>query len=134
MLFRSLFGNGLPATPELINIKGRTIPFALKFSGAVGMSYAVPVGDATITPSVRLSYQGAQWVNFFQAPYNRIPARTLLSGRLTYKAAQNWSVAAYVDNLLDENYVAAVEQSTNGIGSYILGQPREFGAVLSYSF
>lgn len=129
-----LFGNGLPATPQLINIKGRTIPFAPKFSGAAGISYAVPVGDATITPSVRLSYQGAQWVNFFQAPYNRIPARTLLGARLTYKAAQNWSLSAYVDNLLDEDYVAAVEQSTNGIGSYILGQPREFGAVLSFNF
>lgn len=129
-----LFGNGLPAQPELINLAGRTIPFAAKFSGAAGVSYAFDLGKGSLTPSARISYQGAQWVNFFQAPYNRLPARTLVSARLTYKASETWSLAAYVDNLLDNNYIASVDQVTNGIGSYILGQPREFGATLSFRF
>jgi iron complex outermembrane receptor protein len=129
-----LYGNGLPAAPQLVDLNGRTIPFASKFSGAAGIAYDIPLGTGTITPSARVTRQSAQWVNFFQAAYNRIPARTLVSARLTYQAKHNWSVAAYANNLLDENYIATVDQSTNGTGSYVLGQPREYGVTMSYKF
>lgn len=129
-----LFGNGLPSTPQLINLKGRTIPFAAKFSGAAGVSYDMPLGSGTLTPSARITYQGAQWVNFLQADYNRIPSRTLVGGRLTYKAENNWSLTLYAENLLNDDYIATVNQDTDGVGAYILGQPREFGVSLSYRF
>lgn len=129
-----LFGGGIPAAPQLINIKGRTIPFAPKFSGAAGISYDIPLGDGTLTPSARVTHQGAQWVNYLQASYNRIPGRTLVSARLTYKASEKWTLEAYADNLLNKDYIATVEQVSNGIGSYILGQPREFGGSVSYRF
>lgn len=129
-----IFGGGLPAAAQLINIKGRTIPFAPKFSGAVGVSYDIPAGSGMLTPSVRVTHQGAQWVNYLQASYNRIPSRTLVSARLAYKADAKWSLEAFVDNLFGKDYIATVEQSTNGIGSYVLGQPTEFGATLSFHF
>ncbi len=129
-----LFGGGLPATAQLININGRTIPFAPKFSGAAGMSYDIPLDKGMLTPSVRVTYQGAQWVNYLQASYNRIPSRTLVSARLTYESDSDWSLSIYADNLLNKDYIATVEQSNNGIGSYVLGQPREFGVTLGYKF
>ncbi len=129
-----VMGGGLPAAPTLINLKGRQIPFAPKFSGAMGISYDIAVGDGSLTPSLRVSYQGAQWTDFFQAPYNQIPAKALVSARLTYTAAKNWMLTAYVDNLLNRTYIASVSQATNGIGDYVLGQPREFGVTLSYNF
>ena len=129
-----LFGPGNPAGPTTVNLDGRTIPFAAKFSGGAGISYDVSLAGGTLTPSMRVTHTAGQWVNFFQAAYNRIPARTLLNARIGFKSNDRWSLAAYANNLLDKDYIANVQQVTDGVGAFLLGSPREWGATLGYSF
>lgn len=129
-----LFGPGNPSAPREANLLGRTIPYAPKFSGGLGIAYKLPLGAGSLTPSARVTHVGAQWVNFFQASYNRIPARTLVNARLAYEADAGWSVAAYANNLLDEDYIANVYQITNGVGGFMLGNPAEYGVTLGYKF
>lgn len=129
-----LFGNGQPAAPVLINLKGRTVPFAPKFSGSAGLRYTFAAGDAEITPSLRVTHQSSQWATFYQAHYHELPARTLVNGRITYDSGKDWQLAVYANNILDKDYKSSVNQATDGVGAYMLGQPREFGATLGYRF
>ena len=58
-----------------------------------------------------------------------------LSARLTWIAReQNWSVAAYVNNITDEDYVIGGQPLYDawGFGGYVYAAPRMYGAELSY--
>lgn len=123
------------AGPELIDLAGRQINFAPKFSVSGGLAYDIPVGDdGFIVPSVRVSHVSGQYVTFFQAPYHLIPTRTLVDARLSFEPNDSWKVTAYVTNLFDETYVATASGTTNGIGEFGLGAPREFGVTLGFNF
>lgn len=129
-----LFGGGLPVDAEMINLKGRTIPFSAKFSGGIGVSYAFDLGDGALTPSLRVTHQGQQWASFYQAPYHVMPAKTLVNARLDYVSDNDWKVGVYARNLLNKEYITTVSQTVEGNGSYTLGMPREIGVTLGYSF
>ncbi|NBC35348.1 TonB-dependent receptor [Novosphingobium sp. FSY-8] len=117
-----------------VNVGGRQVNYAPKFSAAAGLGYDIAMPGGTLTPSVRVSHTASQWSSFFQLPYHRMDARTLVDLRLTYKAERNWKLQAYVTNLFDKTYIAVSSTATDGIGAYGLGSPRQFGAALSYTF
>lgn len=129
-----LYGNGRPTVATTANLKGRTIPYAPKFSGGMGLAYEAAMEGGSLTPSIRVSHVGAQWVTFFQAPYHQIPERTLVNARIAYQSDEGWSLAAYANNLLDDDYISNVFQTTNGVGGYTLGNPAEYGVTLNYRF
>ncbi|KPF85591.1 hypothetical protein IP70_11115 [alpha proteobacterium AAP38] len=129
-----LYGNGRPTVATTANLKGRTIPYAPKFSGGLGLAYEAAMEGGSLTPSIRVSHVGAQWVTFFQAPYHQIPERTLVNARIAYQSDEGWSLAAYANNLLDDDYISNVFQTPNGVGGYTLGNPAEYGVTLNYRF
>lgn len=132
-LFQPTGTNG-NTTPLLIDLAGRQINFAPKFTLSAGIGYEIPVGDGSITPSLRMSHMSQQWVAFYQAPYHLIPERTLLDARISYRPNPDWNFTLYATNLFDETYVNIASGTTNGIGEFGLGAPREFGLTASYSF
>jgi len=127
-------GGGLPAKPTLIDLGGRQLDYAPKFSGNIGASYTYDLDGGAVVGSARVNYQGSQWAYFFDLPYNRIPAHTTADFRLSYQSNANWHLDFYGSNIFNRTYVANVIQATNGVGGYLLGAPSEFGAKLGVSF
>ena len=120
--------------PIAVNVGGRQLNYAPELSVSAGASYAIPVGDGYLTPSARVSYTSEQFVSFFQLPYQRMDARTLVDMRLTYAPNDDWRITAYVTNLFDKLYIANASQTNDGIGNYILGAPQEFGVTAAVTF
>ncbi len=127
-------GGGLPLGPTFENIKGRAVNFAPKFSASAGIGYRFDAGDVSVTPSVRLSHQGEQWVSYFRFPYTRIPKHTTLDARIAVEGKSGWSVDAFVTNLGNQKYISNVNGTTNGVGGFQLGAPREFGVSARFDF
>lgn len=126
---------GTPAT--LINLKGRQVSYAPKYSGNAGVSYEIGALGGTITPSVRVAYTDKQWVTFLQAPYNLLDARTLVDVRVAYEpTGGRWRAEAFMTNALDETYAATLGSGAgNGFyGNAMLGPPRQAGVSLNYRF
>lgn len=124
-----------PAVPTLINLKGRAINYAPKFSanGSVGYVFDLPKG--TLTPRLQAYHLSGQWSNFFHAPFHYIPSHTTVDLHVTYASNSNWKLDAYATNLLNKDYIAAVGGSSYPyIGSYMLGAPREIGARFTFDF
>ncbi len=64
-------------------------------------------------------------------------AYALFNARLAYtSASENWTLAAVINNLTDEEYLTNVNNVRNVIGSYgrIYGRPRSIGLELSFDF
>lgn len=120
--------------PVGVNLKGRQINFAPEFSINGGVAYDIPVRDARLTPSVRVSHTSSQWATFYQLPYHLLETRTLVDARLTYKPNDDWKLSAYVKNLLDETYINDRSDDTDGYGYFGLGAPRELGVTIGYTF
>jgi iron complex outermembrane receptor protein len=120
--------------PTLVSIGGRQLNYAPDFSITGGISYDIPAGDGFVTPSVRVSHTSEQYVTYFQLPYHRIDSRTLVDARLSYAPNDTWIVTAYATNLFDETYIRNASQTTNGVGQFQLGAPREYGVTLAANF
>ena len=120
--------------PIGINLEGRPLNFAPKFSLSGGLAYELPVGTGYLTPSVRVSHTTEQWVTFFQLPYHRVDERTLVDLRLTYAPSDDWRITAYGTNIFDETYVSNAQQTTDGVGAFMLGAPQEFGVQVALDF
>ncbi len=129
------FGPGSPATPTQINLNGRTIDYAPKLSGNLGLAYEFALkGGATLTPRVQWSYQGGQWTSFFNAPQQYLPAYALGSARLTYVPSKTWQVEGYVTNIADRVYLTESTGNTPALQVGQFGAPRQYGVTVHYSF
>lgn len=122
------------ANPIAVDIDGRRINYAPEFSLTGGVAYEVPLGGGYLTPSVRVSHTSEQYVTFFLLPYHRIDSRTLVDARLTFEPSDDWRITGYVTNLFDEVYTSNASQTTNGVGQFLLGQPREIGVTVGVTF
>jgi len=130
-----IIGPGNPAAPLLINLHGRQVDYAPKVSGNLGASYTINVGDGTVVPRLDWSYQGRQWSNFFEAPWQQIPSRELLDFRTVYSPKPAWRIEGYVTNITNKLYAVGIGGSSLPyVGSYYFGPPRVYGAAVRYSF
>jgi iron complex outermembrane receptor protein len=130
-----IIGPGNPGAPLLINLHGRQVDYAPKVSGNLGASYTISVGAGTVVPRVDWSYQGRQWSNFFEAPWQQIPSRELLDFRTIYSPKPEWRIEGYVTNITNKLYAVGIGGSSQPyIGSYYFGPPRLYGVAVRYSF
>ncbi len=127
-------GNGQPTTAVPINLGGRQIDFAPKFSASIGGSYTTDLPVGSLVASLRLNYQSFQWGYFYDLPYEKIPAHATVDMRISYQYNAHWRGEVFGSNIFDRTYVTNVVQSTDGVGEYLLGAPSEFGVKLAYAF
>jgi iron complex outermembrane receptor protein len=130
-----IIGAGNPAAPLLINLHGRQVDYAPKVSGNLGASYTIDVGAGTLVPRLDWSYQGRQWSNFFEAPWQQIPSRELLDFRTIYSPKPAWRIEGYVTNITNKLYAVGIGGSSLPyVGGYYFGPPRLYGVAFRYSF
>ena len=107
--------------------------FSPTWSASVGVQYEFNLGGAgTLTPRGDISYMGRQWATFFEAPVDRLSARTLANLHLTYRH-DDWMVQGYATNVLNKVYVTGFATATVGNG-YFLNAPRQFGVRVTRTF
>jgi iron complex outermembrane receptor protein len=125
--------------PPLTVKSGTEMPYAPKWMGHLGVQYTIPVGLGTLTPRLQYQYIAPQYViithDIVPQPDTQLESHGTADLRLTYAAAEHWKVEAYVTNLTNKIYVAAItfppQPSANDL---LYGAPRQYGARLSYEF
>ena len=127
-------GGGQPAAATQINLGGRQIDYAPKFSASIGGSYTTDLPVGSLNASLRLNYQTRQYTYFYDLGYDRIPSHATVNMRIAYDYNAHWRAEVYGSNIFNRTYIANTVQSTDGVGEYLLGAPAEFGVKLAYAF
>jgi len=132
----------LPGQDRLVP-EGTDLPFSPPVTISAGVEYALNVGNGVLTPRLQASYLDTQWATFFQndAPgfsaerLAKVPSRTVVDLRLTYAPMKQLQLEAFVNNVLDETYIAVqVQEASSASGGYLYGAPRQIGGRIKYSF
>ena len=111
-----------------IQLAGNEFPDAPKTTAVLGMTYYF---NDNVFFNIDTSYTHDAFGDVENTRNKRIDNRFLANVRLGYEA-DNWSVLAYADNLLDKNYIAEARQGRKG--EIIAGDPRTFGVIGQIQF
>jgi iron complex outermembrane recepter protein len=105
---------------------------------AFGAQYEIPVGDVgTITPRIDVSHQDFEFTNVLNAATNRLPAYTLVNGRISLASLDNgWEIALVGTNLTKKAYLTSTFDLSGSAGfNYgTVGRPREFSVNIKKKF
>ena len=118
---------------------GMTTPYTPKWKWSVGAQYAFDLGGmGSLTPRIDASYQSSEYTNPINDPaWNQIAARTVLNGRITYRApVGGWSAWLEVTNLTNKLYYLTLFDLHSSAG-YVNGQPampREWSFTIKKTF
>ncbi len=116
--------------PWLEKVNGLQLPNSPKFQYNVAVGYELNLANGDLlTPRVDYSYQGTQYAQIYNTPFDALPARHDLDLKLGYVHEQ-WYGEAYVTNLTNEVYPLA----QNDADAQIYNAPRQFGIRLSKRF
>ena len=121
-----------------IELAGNTFRLTPEWSGAMGLSYSMPMGSIG-RGSITATWNWRSSVFFEDDNDPRLSqgAYGLASLRAGITANDGrWQVLAYVDNLFDKQYLidAGNTGDTFGIPTFIPGNPRFFGIQMNYRF
>nr|WP_281500554.1 TonB-dependent receptor [Kordiimonas marina] len=110
-------------------------PFSPKWTYSLGAQYKISTNAGAFIPRLDLTYQSETYAEWINAPGNLLEARTLLNGRITWEANEDWSAALEVKNITDKFYY---NQSVDGDGSgpsfATPGLPRTFTFMIKRKF
>nr|NKB46152.1 TonB-dependent receptor [Alphaproteobacteria bacterium] len=129
-----------PSNPQLgtIDLQGNRLTRSPKFTANLGGQLSQPIADWG-SASVRVDYQ-YQSKSFF-TPFNRdLSAQdsfSIVNARVALDDIDGkWRVAAFVKNLLDEDYFLNILESgvETGKPEGFVAPPRTWGVQLSYEF
>jgi iron complex outermembrane receptor protein len=114
---------------------GTPVPFAPEFTLNAGLQYEFLAGSWTITPRVQVSYMDEQMSTPFRYEATVVPSRTVADFRVTLRPSDAMRIEAFVNNVLDETYIAAqVQNASSASGGIIYGAPRQFGVRAKFDF
>ncbi|GAB3282413.1 TonB-dependent receptor [Parahaliea aestuarii] len=125
--------------------KGTERPWAPEVSALIGINYEVPLADiGSLRTNLNYSYTDDHYqrspslVESLPDSANRQEAYSILNGRISfYTPAENWEVAVWGKNLLDERYRSFINGSALSLGGVlqaVIAEPRTFGIEASYHY
>lgn len=118
-----------PTTADDFVPEDRRLPFAPKWTINGGIQYAIPLGNATLTPRVQWSHVSSQYATPFPAVATIVPGRDIVDLRATLEPNERFLIEGFVTNLFDKLYIASqVQNASSADGGIIYGAPRQFGA------
>lgn len=124
-----------------IEVEGINLTGIPKHKATVWSSYSWNIPKGTFTWLNSLSYTGDYATNVFQRPWDEVPDRERWDMRLTFREASGqWSVSAFIDNVLDKTYIrhSDMENRRTGYGAnwpqrVVSLYPRYWGVEFEYS-
>lgn len=124
-----------PTVAGVSNLDGEPIDYLPETAFNFGLAYeGIELAGGMLIPSIRLSYQDEYYTTFYHYDYNLTPSKTLVDFFLAYEAKEDWRAEFYAKNVADKEYISRAQGGDDGIGSYLLGNPREIGVKLRYNF
>ncbi|MEM8936973.1 MAG: TonB-dependent receptor [Pseudomonadota bacterium] len=129
-----------PGDPQFANLDGNSFDNSPRFNAAAGLSYQ---NDKGLFANTNISYSSAQFSDILNLPENRGDRFFLVNARVGYDFG-NYSVAAFVDNLLDDRgalgrnavgvapSIGVVQESPNP--SFTVNEPRLWGVEARFSY
>jgi iron complex outermembrane receptor protein len=135
-----LQGFGIPCDPvtgpanafgTCVNLKGKQQTYAPNFTFNVGVQYNFNLeGGDVLTPRVNYGYVGPQWATLFENATlgDRLSERNILNAQLAWTHG-NYTVTLYGTNLINDQYVAALNS-----GLDFAGPPRQYGIRIMKTF
>ncbi len=124
--------------PDLATIEDHELPQAPRFSANGLIRYEFPLGDAGhASLQADAQYSDKFCFTVLCAPVEREAAYVVTNLRVGYAAdSGEWEVAAFVDNLLEEQYrVYAFDSSLfSGVVAGVYAKPRTYGLTATYHF
>jgi iron complex outermembrane receptor protein len=112
------------ADPNCVNVKGHPMTYAPSVTYNVTAQYVFNLDNGdTLTPRVEFAHTSGQWASLFDNASlgDRLGVRDLLGAQLAWTVG-GYLVTAYGENLLDKQYVTAVDS-----GGLYAGPPRQYG-------
>jgi iron complex outermembrane receptor protein len=125
--------------PPLTVTSGTQMPYAPESMFNAGIQYSFKTGNGSLTPRLQYQYVAPQYIiithDILPQPDTQLQSHSTADFRLTYAAPEHWAVQAYVTNLTNKVYVAAISLPPQPSANDLLyGAPRQYGARLSYTF
>jgi iron complex outermembrane recepter protein len=105
---------------------------------AIGAQYELPIGDVgSVTARIDMTHQDFEFTNVLNAATNKLPAYTLVNGRITVASHDNdWEIALAATNLTNKAYLTSNFDLYGSAGfTYgTVGRPREFSVSVKHKF
>lgn len=127
-----------PSDPGLVDLSGKRLPNAPKYSFGGGFAYDIPFGDSKVTINGDAKWQSLVYFSEFNNRDAEQKSYFLANAGLTFHARDDrFTVGAWVKNLTDKfvianNIVAAATYAFPRVGSVM--PPRTYGATVGFNF
>ncbi|WP_020650617.1 TonB-dependent receptor [Solimonas variicoloris] len=118
------------------DLSGEDLYNAPRWTATAGLEYSRPIGPLEGYGGVDYSFRSGYWATVEHGKGSYIHSYDLTNLRLGVRdAAQVWDVSAWVRNVFDEDYLAAV-YALYGVGDYgaTAADPRTYGVTLRLNF
>jgi len=138
LLSHDYTGGELPdlrGTNQPVDLEQFDVPFSPTVKAMADAEYQFPFAGGMLSLYGSVNYQSKGETDVFNGVNTEMEARTLVDLSATYRSADDqWSVTAFVANLLDEEYrVAALPVA--GLWNFTsFGAPRSGGVRVNYRF
>jgi iron complex outermembrane receptor protein len=126
-----------PATgTTIVDMAGKRLQNAPKWSGAAGANYTFNVGSGHMTANVLYTYTGSKFLTSVQdAPRSKLQPTHIVDANLDWEpAGSTWTLSVWGRNLFDKRYLQNVFDFP-GVFAFVSYQsPREYGITARYRF
>lgn len=128
-----------PKAPQLGEqvLDGRRLPRAPEFKYSVGVTYATALGDGELSLRADYSWQDEVFFSAFNVSQLHQDSYGWGRARATYRSgSDDWSVAAFIDNIGDEEVISNATFNGDIIDSTVTGNmapPRTVGVEVRFS-
>ncbi len=123
--------------PDLVSVVDHDLPQAPPFAANALARYEFPLGTGTASIQGDVYYTDDFCFTALCAPVEEEASYTLANARIGYAAPDGrWEVAAFVNNLFEEEYrVYAFDSSLfAGVVAGVYGRPRTYGVTATWRF
>jgi iron complex outermembrane receptor protein len=123
--------------PDAATSVEHDLPQAPKVSGNALARYEFPIGGGNASVQADVQYTDKFCFTVLCAPVEKEDAYSVANARIGYAAADaHWEVAAFVNNIFDEEYrVYAFDSSLfAGLVAGVYGKPRTYGLTATWRF
>jgi len=121
---------------QQIDLSGKTLEDAPKFSASGGFTYTIQTGPGKTTLGLSDRYVAQNYENaIIETPRSQIQPTNYLDGTLDYAPEdKRWSVGLWARNMTDKHYIASVYDAPGTLGLVNYAPPREFGFTVRYNW
>lgn len=123
-------------TGGVLDLSGERLQNAPEWSGSFGLEYAFDLGPGTGRVNFQYNYVGEKLLtSIVDTPRATIQSMDLVNANFEWRPTdEQYSIAFWVTNALDERYINHVFDSPGTLGLVQYAPPRQYGVSAKFSF